>query len=171
MTCKGKTAMNGFVLWFGRQRAPVAIRRRSQLYLEELEARCLLDASTFYSFSGMGDNLTHPNWGAAGQDLLRTAPAQYGDGVSTLAGADRPSARVISDLIVSDATNGGLTNSRLMSDWIYAWGQFLDHDLDLTTRTGPRSSTSTAPSSTPAPAGTESPASRSTISPPGSTGR
>ena len=24
-------------------------------------------------------------------------------------------------------------NDRSMSDWIYAWGQFIDHDLDLTT--------------------------------------
>jgi hypothetical protein len=101
--------------------------------LELLEERCLLDASVFYSFDGTGDNLTHTNWGATGQDLLRTAPAQYGDGISTLAGANRPSARVISDLLATDSTDGNLTNSRLMSDWIYAWGQFLDHDLDLTT--------------------------------------
>jgi peroxidase len=26
-----------------------------------------------------------------------------------------------------------LRNDRSMSDWIYAWGQFVDHDLDLTT--------------------------------------
>jgi hypothetical protein len=32
---------------------------------------------------------------------------------------------------VSEAS-AGIPNSRLLSDWIYGWGQFLDHDLDLT---------------------------------------
>src|SRR5205823_8453791 len=82
-----------------------------------------------YSIDGSGNNLTHLDWGAVGQDLLRTAPAQYADGFSALGGATRPSARLISDLVVTDAS---LPNSRFMSDWVYAWGQFIDHDLDLT---------------------------------------
>jgi hypothetical protein len=100
--------------------------------LEALEERCLLDASVFYSYDGSGNNLAHPDWGAVGQDLLRLAPAQYGDGVSTLGGVGRPSARLISTVLATDATNGGIPNSRLMSDWVYAWGQFIDHDIDLT---------------------------------------
>jgi hypothetical protein len=102
------------------------------LCLELLEERCLLSASPFYSIDGTGNNLAHTAWGSAGQDLLRFTPAQYADGVSALAGATLPSARAISDLIVTDSTDGGLPNSRLMSDWVYAWGQFIDHDLDLT---------------------------------------
>jgi len=82
----------------------------------------------------MAPATTHqPAWGSVGQDLLRTAPAQYADGVSALGGANRPSPRLISDVLVTDATDGGLPNSRFMSDWVYAWGQFIDHDLDLTT--------------------------------------
>ena len=46
------------------------------------------------SIDGTGNNLAHPDWGSAGVDLLRIAPAAYADGVSTPAGADRPSARV-----------------------------------------------------------------------------
>jgi hypothetical protein len=91
-----------------------------------------MDASLFYSIDGTENNLDHPDWGAVGQDLLRTAPAQYGDGTSTLAGVRRPSARLISDVLVTDTTDGNLPNSRLMSDWVYAWGQFIDHDIDLT---------------------------------------
>lgn len=90
--------------------------------IETFEARCLLDASVFYALDGTGNNLAHPDWGAVGQNLLRLAPAQYGDGVSALGGTDRPSARLISDVIVTDPTDGNITNSRLMSDWIYAWG-------------------------------------------------
>jgi hypothetical protein len=111
----------------GGRRKP---KRRSGLHLENLEDRCLL--SNFYSIDGTGNNLSHQAWGSVGQDLLRTAPAQYGDGISSLGGADRPSARLISEVIASDTTDGGVPNSRLMSDWVYAWGQFIDHDIDLT---------------------------------------
>jgi hypothetical protein len=104
----------------------------SRITLEALEARFVLSGSPFYSIDGSGNNLDHPDWGAVGQDLLRTAPARYGDGVSTLGGANRPSPRLISDVIVTDSTDGNITNSRLMSDQVYAWGQFIDHDIDLT---------------------------------------
>jgi hypothetical protein len=114
----------------GLRPAPTAPRRPA---LETLEERCLPSASPFYSIDGTGNNLVHTDWGAVGQDLLRVAAAQYGDGVSSLAGANRPSPRAISDLIVTDATDGGTPNSRFMSDWVYAWGQFIDHDIDLTT--------------------------------------
>ena len=89
---------------------------------------------SFYSVDGTGNNLAHSLWGSTGQDLLRTAPAAYSDGFSTLAGANRPSARLISDAIVSDATDGDIHNARFLSDWVYAWGQFIDHDLDLDDR-------------------------------------
>jgi hypothetical protein len=61
------------------------------------------------------------------------APAAYGDGISSLAGQNRPSPRLISDVLVTDATNGNLPNNRFMADFVYAWGQFIDHDIDLTT--------------------------------------
>jgi hypothetical protein len=32
---------------------------------------------------------------------------------------------------VSDQTTDS-SNARNLSDWIYGWGQFIDHDLDLT---------------------------------------
>ncbi len=105
---------------------------RAPLVLEALETRCLLDAGT-YSITGVGNNLAHPSWGSIGQDLLRVTPAAYGDGISTLAGSNRPSARLISNVLATDTTDGGLPNNRSMSDYVYAWGQFIDHDIDLTT--------------------------------------
>jgi hypothetical protein len=106
--------------------------RTSPPRAEALEERCVPTASNYYSIDGSGNNLAHPDWGSVGQDLLRTVPSQYADGLSALAGANRPSARVISDLIVTDSTDGNLPNNRFMSDWVYAWGQFIDHDIDLT---------------------------------------
>jgi hypothetical protein len=114
----------------GPQKKSHAPRYRPEI--EAFEGRYLLSASLFYSVDGTGNNLAHPDWGAVGQDLLRTAPPQYADDVSALGGVDRPSPRLISDVLVTDSTDGSITNSRLMSDWVYAWGQFLDHDIDLT---------------------------------------
>jgi hypothetical protein len=102
--------------------------------VEPLEDRCLLSAapSLYYSIDGLGNNLRHTGWGAVGQDLLRIAPAQYADGVSAMNSTNRPSARLVSTTVATDPTDGGIPNSRFMSDWVYAWGQFIDHDMDLT---------------------------------------
>jgi heme peroxidase/glucodextranase-like protein len=85
---------------------------------------------TSASLDGTGNNLTHPVWGTAGFDLMRFAPAAYADSIASPAGAARPSARLISNT-VCDAPEG-IHNARNLSDWIYGWGQFVDHDLDLT---------------------------------------
>jgi len=83
------------------------------------------------AFDGTGNNLLHYTWGSAGANLLRFAPAAYSDGISTPAGATRPGARAISNSVsVLTATE---PNTRLMSSWVYGWGQFIDHDLGLTT--------------------------------------
>jgi hypothetical protein len=55
---------------------------------------------------------------------------EYGDGIYTLAGADRPSARVISNAIAAQET--AELSDHDLSAFIYVWEQFLDHDIDLT---------------------------------------
>ena len=62
---------------------------------------------------------------------MRFAPAAYADSLSLPAGQLRPSPRLISNM-VSAASEEGIHNARMLSDWTYGWGQFLDHDLDLT---------------------------------------
>lgn len=99
--------------------------------IDTLESR-LTPSANFPSIDGAGHNLAHPDWGQAGSELIRIAPAEYSDGVSTPAGADRPSAREISNAI-ADQGDDVATNARDMSAFVYAWGQFLDHDIDLTT--------------------------------------
>ncbi len=77
-----------------------------------------------------GNNVTHPTWGTPGEDLVRgRSGAHYADGISAMAGAGRPSPRVASDLFAQTTS----IPSRIgLSDYIWTWGQFLDHDLDLT---------------------------------------
>lgn len=89
----------------------------------------------YRSADGSGNNKTNPTWGAHGVDLLRVAPADYGDGVSTPAGADRKSAREISNLVL--AQEESIVNDRHMTDMVWQWGQFVDHDIDITENADP----------------------------------
>ncbi len=129
---------------------------QARLSLEQLEARQLMTADILASvlsntvarnpgplppistpiaavrtFDGTGNNPFHTQWGSTGEELLRMSAAEYGDGISTLAGADRPSPRVISNAIAAQDPTTPLSD-RDLSAYIYVWGQFLDHDIDLT---------------------------------------
>lgn len=83
------------------------------------------------SIDGSNNNLENPELGTAGESLLRIADADYADGISTPGGEDRPSAREISN-VLSDVDGDGIKNDRGLSAFLYVWGQFLDHDIDLT---------------------------------------
>src|SRR5688500_2986370 len=76
----------------GRQAQPIA---------EPLEPRRLMAATPAIPapLDGVGNNVANPAWGAAGQTLIRVAPAAYADGVAAPAGADRPSAREVSNVL------------------------------------------------------------------------
>ncbi|MFO1462635.1 MAG: peroxidase family protein [bacterium] len=82
------------------------------------------------NIDGTQNNLQHPEWGAAGAALARLADPAYADGISSPAGASRPNPREISNLINSQG--GPIPNARGLSSYMFVWGQFLDHDLDLT---------------------------------------
>lgn len=82
------------------------------------------------SIDGTGNNPNDHFWGSVGQRLIRMASAAYGDGISTLAGADRPSAREVSN-VLSEMNIGQVLNDRGLSAFVYVWGQFIDHDLGL----------------------------------------
>lgn len=84
----------------------------------------------FRSIDGSNNNPIDPSRGAANTPLLRTTKLAYGDGKSTPAGAGEKSAREISNLVVAQSQS--ILNSRNVTDFIWQWGQFLDHDLDLT---------------------------------------
>ncbi len=120
-----------FLAPFARSSSVGKSRRSFQPRLEPLEDRTMLSvAPLYYSVTGAGNNLANPNWGVAGSDLLLTIPPAYGDGISSPGGANLPSARLISNVV--GAQTGEAVNNRDMSAFVYAWGQFIDHDLDMT---------------------------------------
>lgn len=63
----------------------------------------------------------------AGALQRRLATAAYGDDNSSPAGTNRKSAREISNLIANQETQE--LNSRQLTDMVWAWGQFIDHDI------------------------------------------
>lgn len=89
------------------------------------------------ALDGKGNNIANPNWGSVDEPLMRIAAADYGDGVNSPAGADRPSARTISNTF-SINPEDGIANDRDFTAFVYAWGQFLDHDIGLTEGADPK---------------------------------
>jgi hypothetical protein len=79
------------------------------------------------SIDGSGNNLTNPEWGAAGSQFLRLTPVGYNDQVSSLAGPNRPNPRVVSNTLFSQ--DGILNDPLNLSDYTWVWGQFIDHDI------------------------------------------
>lgn len=80
------------------------------------------------SLDGTGNNARRPNQGAAGRAYSRVAAAAYADGVGAM--ADGPSPRYVSNRIFND-TGQNIFSARGVSQWAWAWGQFLDHALGL----------------------------------------
>src|SRR5215217_5681086 len=90
-------------------------------------------AVEFRSFDGSGNNVADPSMNAAGSAFDRSTPAHFADGVSIpLDGF--PNARDISNIVVQGESP---ENPQGLSGMIYAWGQFVDHDLDLMKGGGP----------------------------------
>jgi hypothetical protein len=99
-------------------------------------------ASGVESFDGSGNNIANPTWGEAGTDLLRLTPAQYANGINSPSLPQDPSARLVSNIINNQADPANpsqdiaTVDQNSLSDFGYAFGQFIDHDLDLTQGTG-----------------------------------
>ncbi len=89
----------------------------------------------FRSFDGSGNNPIDPARGATNTPLLRQTTVAYADGVGAPAAPNEPSARAISDEIF--AQDHLVPCAANVSDYIWQWGQFIDHDIDLTPTISP----------------------------------
>ena len=102
-----------------------------------------------YSADGSGNNKQHPTWGSAGSNEVRLAPANFAPGTTNTPVAG-PNPRVISNMILANDPNTVDPGGRSAYD--YAFGQFVDHDLDLNptqTPNGSNTLTITAPAGDP----------------------
>ena len=90
----------------------------------------LSDDEKYRTIDGGYNNLGAVDMGTAHSDLYRLMDADYGDGLSTMAGTNRPGAREISNAVAVQIEL--MPNPLRASDFLWQWGQFLDHDIDLT---------------------------------------
>ncbi len=91
--------------------------------------------SVFRTIDGTCNNTSKEarrEWGASDIALRRSMNSEYAntDVHNDMGGEKRKSARAISNLIVSQSedTPSGVG----LSAFVYSWGQFIDHDIDLT---------------------------------------
>jgi peroxidase len=82
----------------------------------------------FRTIDGSGNTPT--DGGSTGSLFLRSSPVAYADGISAPAGGARQSARVISNLVATQ--NVDMPDSGNRTDFLWVWGQFVDHDITLT---------------------------------------
>lgn len=81
----------------------------------------------FRSIDGSGNQNATSQMNVTNADYVRIGPANYQDGVFSL--IEAPNARAISNAIVAGPN---AVSPEGVSALLYAWGQFIDHDLDLT---------------------------------------
>lgn len=110
------------------------LKARGNVQSSVCEQRIMLSATIpdleIASIDGSGNNLQNPEWGSTDEQLLRLTTVEYSDGISELAGEMRASAREVSNAVVAQQE---LTeNDRYLTDLLWVWGQFIDHDIDLT---------------------------------------
>ena len=88
-----------------------------------------LFAQEVRTYDGSNNNLANPKWGATFTELSRVAPAAYSDKISAPAGVQRQNPRKISNALF--AQNGPLSDQLGLSDFVWVFGQFIDHDITL----------------------------------------
>ena len=91
------------------------------------------DLVEFRTINGSYNNLANSEWGEADKPLLRLTSVAYEDGHSVPRGghpSSIPNPRYISNKVFAQPKS--ILNKLGVSDWFWQWGQFLDHDIDLT---------------------------------------
>ncbi len=81
------------------------------------------------TYDGSNNNLANPKWGATFSELARLTPADYADNISAPNGAQRQNPRKLSNALF--AQDSPLNDELGLSDFVWVFGQFIDHDLTL----------------------------------------
>ncbi len=94
-----------------------------------------VDSESYRTIDGSNNNPNNPEMNQAGVQLIRLVTPAYTDGISSLAGSNRPNPRDISNMV--NAQEKSIANQKSASDFLWLWGQFLDHDISLTPKAEP----------------------------------
>jgi hypothetical protein len=86
------------------------------------------EATTYRTFDGTGNN--PGDLGAAGTELRRIVPASAAYGANDAVGFSGVNPREVSNTVFDQSSS--VPNAAGASNFLFQWGQFLDHDIDLT---------------------------------------
>ncbi len=81
------------------------------------------------TIDGTENHLTDLLRGSAGMPMARWCDPDYGDGMNAPGGSSRPNPRALSNALSHQTTP--IYSARGLSDFVWQWGQFLDHDISL----------------------------------------
>ncbi len=100
-----------------------------------LSTTTAIQASDYRTIDGSDNNLTHPLYGSTNTQLIRLTTPAYDDAVSSPRTLDSianplPSARAVSNAVT--AQSPATPSASNLTDYLWVWGQFLDHDISLT---------------------------------------
>ncbi len=88
------------------------------------------ERTEYRTIDGSGNNLGSPQMNKTGARFVRFAPPAYADGISSFAGPRRPNPRNISNIV--HAQKELIPNEDSTTNFMWLWGQFVDHDVTLT---------------------------------------
>jgi peroxidase len=123
-------------------------------------------AIQYRTADGSGNSLSDPKLNAVDTDFARIGRANFADGFDAMQPGPNP--REISNIVVAGGPKDGAlqVNGQQLSGMMYAWGQFIDHDLDLEQTTPAGSDISIlVPKNDSLPPGTTIPLTRVTVDP------
>lgn len=92
-------------------------------------AGSIWSVNEYRNIDGSHNNQFFPEWGKTGVQLRRLTSVAYEDGISEPVG-NRPNPREISNIVLDQ--DHDILNNRELSHFVFQWGQFIDHDMDLT---------------------------------------
>ncbi len=88
-----------------------------------------MQAQEVRTIDGSENNLANPEWGAHGTQILRLTDVNYVDGSGLINDEFMPNERRVSNVIFNQ--EGLINDFDSHSDYVWAFGQFLDHDISL----------------------------------------
>ncbi len=108
-------------------RTYIVLRTFSTVLIGLIMSISLTAQSEYRSIDG---SLNHPlGYGAAHDEIDRKTDVSYLDGISIPGGVNRENARIISNRIF--AQDDRIDNGLNLSDFVWSFGQFLDHDISF----------------------------------------
>ncbi len=119
----------------GSGRVAASIQVEDDLGQSAATALVVAYGDAYRTADGSSNNERDSERGAAGVALLRKVASAYGDGVSSI-DTERPNPRAISNAVF-DQGDDDIENAANASDYLWQWGQFVDHDIDLSLEADP----------------------------------